>query len=118
MPEPNDLPELLRDNDGPLFREPWEAQAFAITLKLHQAGCFSWSEWTTALGAEIAQGSMKAEQGDDEHYYLHWLSALENLVDAKGLASKTQLETRKQAWDRAARGTGHGQPIELPADDR
>ena len=32
------VPGVPRDADGPVFREPWEAQAFAMTLALHERG--------------------------------------------------------------------------------
>jgi len=48
------LPALPVDNEGPVFAQPWQAQAFAMTLELHRAGHFSWSEWAEHLCAEIA----------------------------------------------------------------
>jgi hypothetical protein len=32
------LPRLPRDKGGPVFAEPWEAQAFALALKLSEQG--------------------------------------------------------------------------------
>ena len=93
------------------FNEPWEAQAFALAVALHQKGLFSWREWAAALAAEIA-----AAGGDDgQGYYLRWLSALEKIVVAKGAASARSLAETRDAWDRAARATPHGKPIELGA---
>jgi nitrile hydratase accessory protein len=96
-----------------VFREPWEAQAFALAVRLQEQGLFTWDEWAQALGAEItaAQGSGDADLGDT--YYRHWLSALERLVVAKGAASQAGLQDTKDAWDRAAKATRHGQPIVL-----
>jgi nitrile hydratase accessory protein len=107
------LPLLPRDAEGPVFREPWEAQAFALAVRLQEQGLFTWDEWAQALGAEItaAQGSGDADLGDT--YYRHWLSALERLVVAKGAASRTGLQDTRDAWDRAAKATPHGQPIVL-----
>jgi nitrile hydratase accessory protein len=121
------LPEALADaaaaiapiphgEDGePVFRAPWEAQAFAMTLALYEKGLFTWSEWAAALGAEItrAQGS-GVEDGSD--YYRHWLGAIEHLAAEKGVTSATDLGARRQAWDRAARATPHGAPILLEND--
>lgn len=103
--------------DEPSFAEPWQAQAFAITLELHRRGVFAWSEWAQALGAEIAaaQAAGDADRGDT--YYQHWLAALERLLAAKGLASADELERHRLAWAQAARRTPHGQPIELRDDD-
>lgn len=95
-----------------MFREPWEAQAFAMTLCLHERGLFTWPEWTQALGETIK--SARAE--NETSYYQHWLAALERLVAEKGIAAPDQLEARRAAWDRAAHATPHGQPIRLAND--
>ena len=111
------LPNLPRDTDGPVFRAPWEAQAFAMALTLHQRGLFTWVEWADALAREIvaAQAAGDADLGDT--YYSHWLSALENLVAAKGASSGEELTHYRRAWDHAADRTPHGKPIELLAED-
>ncbi len=107
---PADLPGLPVDDDGPVFAEPWQAQAFAMTVKLHEEGRFSWTEWAEALGAEIS-----AAGPDDpaENYYVHWLTALEKLVQKKNLLSAGEMDARRDEWDRAARATPHGEPIQL-----
>jgi nitrile hydratase accessory protein len=101
------------DDTGPVFAEPWQAQAFAMTLTLHQKGLFTWREWADALAAQIAaaQAAGDADRGDT--YYHHWLAALEALVASKGLSSLSELTRYQQAWDHAADRTPHGQPIEL-----
>jgi nitrile hydratase accessory protein len=106
-----------RDDGSPIFREPWEAQAFAMTLVLHQRGLFSWSEWTGALAAQIrkAQAAGDADRGDT--YYHHWLAALEALVAAKGASSPEELSSYRRAWAHAADRTPHGQPIDLNSTD-
>jgi nitrile hydratase accessory protein len=103
--------------DAPVFREPWEAQAFAMTLALHQRGLFTWPEWAAALAAQIsaAQAAGDADTGDT--YYQHWLAALEALVATKGASTAGELETWRDAWDHAADRTPHGQPIVLAAGD-
>ena len=114
---PTSLPDQPRDASGPVFREPWEAQAFAMTLALYERGLFSWKEWARALAREIAaaQSAGDADRGDT--YYRHWLAALEKLVAAKGASSVDELIRYQQAWDHAADRTPHGEPIELmPAD--
>jgi nitrile hydratase accessory protein len=108
------LPGLPRDADGPVFREPWEAQAFAMAVRLHERGFFAWKEFAERLAAEIAAANRRGEPDDGRRYYEFWLGALERLVAAKGLVGTDELLTRKEAWDRAARATPHGQPIELP----
>ena len=111
------LPDVPRDQDGPVFREPWEAQAFAMALALHARGLFTWTEWAHMLGKEIkrAQGSGDADTG--ETYYRHWLATLEKLVAAKGVATSETLHRYRDAWDRAADRTPHGSPIELRPED-
>ena len=104
-------------SDEPVFSQPWQAQAFAMTLSLHQQGLFTWPEWAQTLAEEItaAQAAGDADVGDT--YYQHWLAALERMVAQKGASSAAELETHRQAWDRAADRTPHGQPIELQPGD-
>ena len=105
------LPKIPVDDDGPVFAEPWQAQAFAMTVKLHQQGAFTWPEWARALGAELAAAG---ENDSADNYYSHWLSALEKLLDSKNIITTSERETCKAAWDKAARTTPHGEPIVLP----
>ncbi len=108
------LPALPRDDEGPVFKAPWEAQAFAMTLTLHTRGVFTWREWADALAAELAAAAARGEPDDGTHYYEHWLAALEKLVTRKKLIPREELERRVDEWDAAARATPHGKPIELP----
>jgi len=97
----------------PVFAEPWQAEAFAMTVALHDKGLFSWSEWTEALSAEV-KGPGAANDGHD--YYEHWLAALEKLLATKGVAGRSDVDTLAAAWERAARATPHGKPILLEND--
>ncbi|TPM38630.1 nitrile hydratase accessory protein [Mesorhizobium sp. B2-3-4] len=99
--------------DEPVFAEPWQAEAFAMTVALHDKGLFSWSEWAEALSAQVKQPGA-ASDGHD--YYEHWLAALEKLLAAKGLAAKPDVDAMAQAWERAAHATPHGKPILLEND--
>jgi nitrile hydratase accessory protein len=114
---PAGLPGQPHDERGPVFREPWEAEAFAMTVALHARGLFNWSEWSRTLAAKIqgAQAAGDADRGDT--YYRHWLSALETLVAAKGASSIAELARYRSAWDHAADRTPHGRPIELQPGD-
>lgn len=107
------LPAIPQDQEGPVFRAPWEAQAFALVLRLHEQGVFSWQEWADTLAGEIqaAQGAGDADLGDT--YYQHWLNALETLALARGLTDRSELSTRRDAWAQAYRDTPHGQPVML-----
>lgn len=111
------VPGLPRDEQGPVFREPWEAQAFAMALALQQRGVFSWSEWAAALGEEIKRAQRAGDPDTGDTYYRHWLATLERLVTDKGVASEETLQRYREAWDRAADRTPHGSPIELTPDD-
>jgi nitrile hydratase accessory protein len=111
------VPGIPRDTDGPVFREPWEAQAFAMTLALHERGLFTWPEWSAALAAEIRHAQAAGDPDTGETYYRHWLAALERIVADKGVADAGTLARYYDAWDRAADRTPHGQPIELRPDD-
>jgi nitrile hydratase accessory protein len=103
----------------PVFGEPWQAHAFAMAVQLHARGVFTWGEWAEALAAEIAAAQAAGDADLGDTYYGHWLAALERLVAAKGASSAVELASHRQAWDRAADRTPHGQPIELqPADFR
>ncbi len=106
---------LPGDGDGPVFAEPWQAEAFALTVRLHEAGCFSWPEWAAALSAVLREVRERGEVDDGSRYYDHWLVALERLVTAKQMLSAPDLERRKVAWTQAYLSTPHGQPVELRA---
>ncbi len=114
---PENLSGLPRDVAGPVFREPWEAHAFAMALLLHERGVFSWPEWAAALARQIAAAQLCGEADDGATYYHHWLAALEGLVTAKGVSSAAELADFRDAWDRAAIRTPHGAPIELRSED-
>ena len=107
------VPSIPRNSEGPVFAEPWQAQAFAMTIALYDAGRFTWPEWAEALSDQLRRAGAE-QQGED--YYRHWLGALERLSSSKGLTTDTELAARKQAWDRAARATPHGEPIVLGAE--
>ena len=111
------LLRLPRDGDEPVFRAPWEAQAFAMTLALHRRGIFSWPEWATALARQIEAAQAAGDPDLGDTYYHHWLTALESLVAAKGAGSASELERYRSAWAHAAARTPHGQPIELQPGD-
>lgn len=106
------LSSLPRDDEGPVFAEPWQAQAFAMTVRLHEQGHFTWTDWAAALSDTIAA----AGPHDRQEYYEHWLVTLEAVVAQTGLSNDDELAERKAAWQRAAEATPHGHPIELGAD--
>ena len=109
----SDLPRLPRDEGGPVFAEPWQAQAFALAVKLSEQGHFTWKEWAAALAAELKAAADRGEPDDGSHYYEHWLAALERLVTTRGLTSTSELVQRRDDWADAYRHTPHGQPVEL-----
>jgi nitrile hydratase accessory protein len=107
------LPDLPRDDAGPVFAEPWQAQAFALAVKLSEHGHFTWKEWAAALADELKAAEKRGEPDDGSHYYEHWLSALERLVVEKGLTDPEAMLQRKDAWTEAYLHTPHGKPVEL-----
>jgi len=111
------VPGVPRDGEGPVFREPWEAQAFSMALALHQRGLFTWSEWAATLADEIKRAQAAGDPDTGETYYRHWLATLERLVAEKGITSPDTLARYRDAWDRAADRTPHGAPIHLSPDD-
>jgi nitrile hydratase accessory protein len=111
------IPGIPRDDDGPVFREPWEAQAFAMALALHKRGLFTWTEWAAALADEIKRAQAAGDPDTGETYYRHWLATLEGLITAKGVASSDTQHRYRDAWDHAADRTPHGLPIELRPED-
>src|SRR5215468_9868085 len=111
------VPGIPCDAEGPVFREPWEAQAFAMALALHEKGVFTWPQWAATLGAEIKRAQAAGDPDTGETYYRHWLNALERLVAEKGVADATTLARYRDAWDHAAGRTPHGKAIELRPDD-
>lgn len=111
------LHDLPRDDEGPVFREPWEAQAFAMALSLHERGLFTWTEWAAALAAEIKLAQANGDPDLGTTYYRHWLATLEKMVAAKGVATLDTLHRYRDAWDHAADRTPHGAPIELKPED-
>jgi nitrile hydratase accessory protein len=104
--------------EHPVFKAPWEAQAFAMAVALHEQGAFTWNEWAATLSEVIAEVKARGEADTGEEYYEHWLVALERLAQRKGLVTHEGLDARRDAWDRAARATPHGQPIELERGER
>lgn len=109
----SDVDLFAGNGDGPVFSAPWQAQIFSMTVRLYQGGHFSRQEWSQRLGREIELSTQAGEADTEETYYQCWLRAFEKLVADKKLLTEPELEQRRQAWDRAARATPHGQPISL-----
>jgi nitrile hydratase accessory protein len=112
------LPSLPRDQGGPIFAEPWQAQAFALAVRLSAQGYFSWKEWAAALADELKSVADRGEPDDGSKYYQHWLTALERVVAAKGLSSRDEMLVRKHAWADAYRHTPHGKPVALNRENQ
>ena len=108
-------PHLPRDDGGPVFAEPWQAQAFAMAVQLSADGHFTWTEWKTALGEQLQAAVKRGEPDDSSRYFEHWITALEQLATDKNLTDPAALSERKEAWADSYRHTPHGQPVELGA---
>lgn len=118
QPEPTPVnlgtvPGLPRDEGAPVFAEPWQAQAFALAVRLSQEGHFTWKEWAATLAEELKTAADRGEPDDGSRYYHHWLAALERLVTAKRLSDPAAMLARKEAWAEAYRRTPHGKPVDL-----
>jgi nitrile hydratase accessory protein len=113
----NSVPGIPCDAEGPVFREPWEAQAFAMALALHERGVFTWNEWAATLASEIKRAQAAGDPDTGETYYRHWMATLERLIAEKGVTTAETLHRYRNAWDHAADRTPHGTPIELRAED-
>ena len=111
------LKSIPRDDGGPVFREPWEAQAFAMALSLHDRGLFTWNEWAATLADEIKRAQASGDPDTGETYYRHCPATLERLIATKGIASLETQHRYRDAWDHAADRTPHGTPIELRPED-
>ncbi len=107
------LPSLPRDEGGPVFAEPWQAQAFALAVRLSAQGYFTWKEWAAVLAEELKSAADRGHPDDGSRYYEYWLAALERLVTAKGLSNPDEMLARKEAWADAYRHTPHGKPVAL-----
>ena len=117
MSEHGTLAGTPRDAAAPVFRAPWEAQAFALAVALSERGAFTWKEWAATLAEVIAEARARGEADSGERYYEHWLAALERIVARNGLLDEARLEARRRQWREAAARTPHGQPIVLAPDD-
>ena len=109
----SELPPLPRDEGGPVFAEPWQAQAFALAVRLSEQGYFTWKEWAATLADELKAAADRGEPDDGSRYYEHWLAALERVVTSRQLANSAELLQRKEDWADAYRHTPHGKPVEL-----
>jgi nitrile hydratase accessory protein len=114
---PHDELSVPRNNDGPVFGAPWEAEAFALAVSLKERGLFTWSEWAAILGDEIKKAQAAGDPDTGETYYLHWLAALERIVAEKGVVERSALTRTRDAWEHACARTPHGAPIELQPED-
>jgi nitrile hydratase accessory protein len=113
----NDDLKIPRDEHGPVFREPWEAEAFALAVSLNERGLFTWKEWAATLGDEIKKAQAAGDPDTGETYYRHWLATLERILTEKGVADPALLARTRDAWRHACGRTPHGAPITLRAED-
>ena len=111
----DDFPTLPRDQDGPVFNQPWEAKAFALAVRLSEAGWFTWPEWVKIFSQEIKTAQERGNPDLGDTYYQHWLNALERICAAKGLVGSEDMHRRKATWRHAYLNTPHGRPVDLSA---
>jgi nitrile hydratase accessory protein len=113
----NDEVSVPRNGDGPVFRAPWEAEAFALAVSLRERGLFTWTEWAATLGDEIKKAQAAGDPDAGETYYQHWLATLERILAEKGVVERSVLARTRDAWRRACARTPHGAPIALRPED-
>jgi nitrile hydratase accessory protein len=113
----NDEVSVPRNGDGPVFRAPWEAEAFALAVSLKERGLFTWTEWAATLGDEIKKAQAAGDPDAGETYYQHWLATLERILAEKGVIERSVLARTRDAWQRACARTPHGAPIALRPED-
>ena len=107
------LPGIRRDETGPVFAEPWHAEAFAMAVALNARGVFTWTEWAEALSAELRRAERAGEAEGEDGYFRAWLAALERLLEERGVVGAAERREREEAWRQAAEATPHGEPIVL-----
>ena len=103
------MPVLEKNHEGPVFKEPWQAQAFAMAVTLSEAGLFSWQEWSSELSVSIQSRQKNGDTDDGETYYLHWLETLEKMLSRKNLIEQADLLQHITEWKEAYLKTPHGQ---------
>jgi len=113
----NDDVSIPRNEHGPVFRAPWEAEAFALAVSLNERGLFTWKEWAATLGDEIKKAQAAGDPDTGDTYYHHWLATLERILAEKGVTDPAALARTRDAWQRACARTLHGTPIELRPQD-
>jgi nitrile hydratase accessory protein len=123
---------------SPVFDQPWQAQIFALVVRLHEQGLFSWPEWSATLGQVLAEAQIAPQAPDrrggtemqdpretswhclgaPDASWDHWPTALERLLVARAIAAPGALVALRQAWRLADDVTPHGQPVRLRAGYR
>lgn len=95
------------------FDDPWQAQLFALTVALSDAGHFGWADWTAAFGATLKHHGASRELDGGSDYFNAWLETLEGLLSRTGMAATADVARMKAAWEEAYATTPHGQPVRL-----
>ena len=98
--------------DAPVFAEPWQAEAFAMTVALHERGLFSLERMG---GGAVGRGEAPDAAADGSDYYECWLRALEKLLAAKGVAGRARSTPGRRL---AARRARHAARQADPAGER
>jgi len=115
VPERSQFAPVTRDDDGPVFDEPWHAQVLALAFDLAERKVFSPAQWSDTLGAKLREASAEGKPDNQQTYYEAALAALEQLVAGEGTITNEILSGRVDAWRRAYLNTPHGKPVELTA---
>lgn len=107
------LAESLRDGPGVPLAEPWQVRAFAMAVLASRQGCFTWSEWTHALGRELQRAADADSPTAGASYFDCLLAALQSLLLGRGAIGQAELHERRHAWEGVYRRAPHGMPVHL-----
>jgi len=110
------LGPLVRNDNGPVFEEGWQAQVLALAFNLVDRGQFSSTEWSEALGAELVRANERGDRDNSSTYYRAVLAALETLLNTQDSLPNQMVDQRTEAWRAAYLSTPHGQPVALDED--
>lgn len=107
------LARALPQTGATVFEQPWQAQAFALIVHLHQAGFFPWSDWVQTFSEVIARSPARQDESINDAYYRQWTTAMEQLVAQLGFTEVASITHRADEWRQAYLNTPHGEPVAL-----
>lgn len=104
---------LPQKQGEPVFRDSWEAEAYAIGNLLVKEGHLLPAEWMQRMAAAIAQAQAAGDPDCGDTYYLHWCAALESVCFDREWISPDLYQQQLALWAQAIANTPHGVPLAL-----